>query len=235
MRETDLYASVKAFLEQQGYTVKSEIGPCDVVARRGEDPPVIVELKLRVSLALIHQAIARQTLFDHVYIAVPESPAARSRDTHRLCRRLGLGLLTVAEGAVTAWLDPGPYAPRKRAAAATRLLREFDKRVGDPNLGGSRGPRMTAYRQAALRCAGHLAAQGPTPGRVVVSATGVVRATQIMRDDHYGWFERVARGVYALSPRGSAALTAYADPTPAGEVHAGTPGDTAIPAPHDRR
>ncbi|MEL6233269.1 MAG: DUF2161 family putative PD-(D/E)XK-type phosphodiesterase [Pseudomonadota bacterium] len=229
MRESDLYASVKAYLERQGYTVKAEIGPCDVLARRGEEPPVIVELKLRVSLALIHQATARQSLFDHVYIAVPESPAARSRDTHRLCRRLGLGLMTIASDVVTAWLDPGPYAPRKRAAAAGRLLREFDRRVGDPNLGGSQGPRMTAYRQAALRCAGHLAAEGPTAGRAVASATGVARATEIMRDDHYGWFERVARGVYALTPRGAAALDAQAVPSPAGEVPAGNRADTAIP------
>ena len=43
MREEDLYPPVKAYLESQGYEVKAEIGACDVMARRGEEPPVIVE------------------------------------------------------------------------------------------------------------------------------------------------------------------------------------------------
>ena len=44
--ETDLYLPVKRFLEAQGYEVKSEITSCDVVALRGAEAPVIVELKL---------------------------------------------------------------------------------------------------------------------------------------------------------------------------------------------
>ncbi len=43
--ESDLYAPVKALLEGQGYVVKGEVRGCDVVAVRGEEPPVIVELK----------------------------------------------------------------------------------------------------------------------------------------------------------------------------------------------
>jgi hypothetical protein len=30
-----------------------------------------------------------------------------------------------------------------------------------------------------------------------------------MRDDHYGWFEKIARGVYALTPRGAEGLTQF--------------------------
>ena len=43
--ESDLYAPVKALLEGQGYVVKGEVRGCDVVAVRGREPPVIVELK----------------------------------------------------------------------------------------------------------------------------------------------------------------------------------------------
>ncbi|MCB1343705.1 MAG: hypothetical protein KDK24_22065, partial [Pseudooceanicola sp.] len=57
--ERALYAPVKALLERQGYTVKGEVGAADVVARRGDEPVVIVELKLRFSLSLFHQAVAR--------------------------------------------------------------------------------------------------------------------------------------------------------------------------------
>ncbi len=51
--EASLYAPVKRFLERLGYEVKGEVRGCDLVARRGDEPPVIVELKLRFNLALV--------------------------------------------------------------------------------------------------------------------------------------------------------------------------------------
>ena len=99
MRETDLYAPVKVFLEDQGYTVKAEIGPADVMALREDEPPVIVELKTAFSLALIHQGIDRQAVTPHVYLAVPDVAGRRGwtalKANLKLARRLGLGVLTV--------------------------------------------------------------------------------------------------------------------------------------------
>ena len=69
-RETDLYGPVKSFLEGQGYVVKSEVAAADVVAVRGGEPPLIVELKLGFSLTLVHQCIARLAVSDEVYMAV---------------------------------------------------------------------------------------------------------------------------------------------------------------------
>ncbi|SPH18720.1 hypothetical protein DEA8626_02262 [Defluviimonas aquaemixtae] len=217
MRESDLYAPVKAHLEAQGYEVKAEIGDCDILARRGDEPAVVVELKLTFSLALVMQGVARQTLFDHVYLAVPVATERgwklRYKDVIRLCRRLGLGLLAVRIGDpphVEAHLDPGQYAPRKNSRRAGRLIREFDRRVGDPNVGGASGVKhVTAYRQDALRCAHLLAAKGPCKASVVAAETGVARAGAMMRTDHYGWFNRVERGIYALSPSGHAAIAEY--------------------------
>ena len=57
-----------------------------------------------------------------------------------------------------------------------------------------------------MRCAEHLAAAGPTKGAVVAKETGVARATRLMADNHYGWFERVETGVYGLTGTGRAAL-----------------------------
>jgi hypothetical protein len=217
MRESDLYAPVKAYLEAQGYEVKAEIGDCDLMARRGAEPPVVVELKLGFTLALVLQGVARQALFEHVYLAVPVSGARgwklRYRDILRLCRRLGLGLLAVRPGPgpqVEAHLDPGPAVPRRNGPRAGRLLREFERRVGDPNTGGVTGvKRVTAYRQDALRCAAHLAGAGPSRAAGVAAATGVARAAALMRADHYGWFERVAHGVYALTPQGARGLAEF--------------------------
>ncbi|RUS60241.1 hypothetical protein EGN72_10650 [Pseudorhodobacter sp. E13] len=213
MREADLYAPLKAYLEAQGYEVKAEIGDCDIMARRGDEPAIIVEMKLTFSLQLVMQGVVRQGLFDHVYLAVPVSKGwkLRYRDIIALCRRLSLGLLAVGPKGVEAHLDPAPYAPRLKAKPAARLLREFDRRVGDPNEGGITGvKKMTAYRQDALRCALHLQA-GPCKASEVAKAAGVSRAAQQMRHDHYGWFERVERGIYQLTPKGQAALLEHAE------------------------
>ena len=217
MREADLYPPVKAYLEAQGYEVKAEIGECDVIARRGDEEPVVIELKLSFSLALVMQGVARQTMFEQVYLAVPVSKGWRTRyrDALRLCRRLGLGLLAVRGDMVEAHLDPAPYQPRRNAAKRGRLLREFERRVGDPNDAGTTGvKRMTAYRQDALRIAARLSAAGEEKAAKVAAATGVARARAIMAADHYGWFERVERGVYTLTPKGRAALEAYAEDIP---------------------
>ncbi len=224
--EEDLYAPVKAFLEGQGYEVKSEIQGCDLVARRADEPPVIVELKTGFTLPLVLQGIDRLALTEQVYLAVAVAarPAPNSlwrrdrRGILKLCRRLGLGLLVVHEpGAagpplVEPLLDPTTYRPRTDKRRRGLLLKEFAHRVGDPNTGGTnRRPIVTAYRQAALRCAAFLAEHGATKASRVARATGVAKATAIMYGDVYGWFGRVERGIYTLSPKGEAAVKTYAD------------------------
>ncbi len=203
-------------LEQQGYIVKSEIGSADVVAMRGDEPPVIVEMKTAFSLALIHQAIERQKITDAVYVAIPEWKGRAGwkafAANRTLCRRLGLGLITIKPdlGAADIHLDPAPYQPRQVKARKERLLREFSRRVGDPNSGGStRMTIVTSYRQDALRCLAHLGAAGPCKASILAAAAGVTRARAILAADHYGWFERVERGIYGLSPKGLAAVDAY--------------------------
>ena len=84
--ETSLYAPVKTLLEGQGYTVKGEINGCDVVAVRGDEPPVVVELKKTFGLGLVLQGIDRLAMTDAVYVAVGTWPT-RQRETRRLCRR----------------------------------------------------------------------------------------------------------------------------------------------------
>lgn len=154
------------------------------------------------------QGIDRQALSDWVYLAVAgEAGGAQRRqwrDRLRLCRRLGLGLI-VGGSVVEALLDPAPYRPRRNKRRRSLLLRELARRVGDPNSGGSSGrPIMTTYRQDALRCARFLERRGPSRCAVIKAATGVAQAPRILQRDVYGWFQRVARGTYALPPPGRA-------------------------------
>jgi hypothetical protein len=209
VKETDLYFPVKRHLEAQGYVVKAEVKGCDVVATRAGEEPVIVELKQALTLALLYQAVDRLSVSDTVYLAVARPKRGVTAPALKLCRRLGLGLIIVtAAGSVEVLADPLPYAPRKNTRRKGLLLKEFNARSGDPNTGGStRKPLMTAYRQDALKCASALA-NGPLRPRDVKAESQVDRAPAILRDNVYGWFERVERGVYANTEKGRAAIKA---------------------------
>lgn len=219
MPETELYGPIKLFLEAQGYVVKGEIGACDVMAVRGDEGPVVVELKERLSLALILQAVDRLAFSDTVYVAFrigkghSASWRRHRKQVTRLLRRLGLGLLTIsANGNVVPVVDPAPYRPRTQTGRRERLLREFAERVGDPEHGGSSSrQRLTAYRQDALRCARRLADEGVLKVSVLRDRTGVSRAGAILLDNHYGWFVREKRGHYTLSAKGGRELLRWSE------------------------
>jgi len=221
--ESALYDPVKAFLESQGYEVKGEVQDCDVVGMRGDEPPVIVELKQRFNLELLVQGVERQRLSNQVYLAFP-APEAKSgtlwnkkqRPVMALCRRLGLGVLLVHQPKkrkhwVEPRLDPGPYKPRPDTRGRGRLLREFQQRVGDPNKGGiNKRQVMTAYRQGALLCAAELR-DGPLKLSEIRARTEITDASRIVPRNFYGWFEKVELGVYGLTEAGFSALEEYAD------------------------
>ena len=221
-REAALYAPVKEFLERQGYEVKGEVRGCDVVARRGDEPPVIVELKLRFNLTLVLQGIDRLALTERVYLAVPR-PDRRPRaamlapdrtEIRKLCRRLGLGLIVIGHGrrSVEIIEEPAPYRPRRAKIRALRLADEFSRRIGDANVGGVAGvPVVTAYRQDALRCARVLALSGPMCLGALRAAAGVPGAARILQRNVYGWFARLKRGTYELSGEGRQALSRFAE------------------------
>jgi len=224
--EAALYPPVKAFLERQGYVVKGEVRGCDLVARRGEEPPVIVELKLRFNLALVLQGVDRLALTERVYLAVPR-PERRARggplaperpEIRKLCRRVGLGLMLVglARNTVEILEEPVPYRPRQAKSRALRLLDEFSRRIGDANVGGAVGvPLVTAYRQDALRCARAIALAGPMRVGALRAAAEVPRAARILQRNVYGWFDRIERGTYRLTPEGDQAVSRFAEAIPA--------------------
>ncbi|MGF9562649.1 DUF2161 family putative PD-(D/E)XK-type phosphodiesterase [Neorhizobium sp. JUb45] len=209
--ETALYLPVKTFLEAAGYTVKGEIGGCDLVGLSDSDPTVVVicELKLTFNLELILQAVDRAAVSDEVWIAARVSAKGRGRESDKryrdLCRRLGIGMLGVSDkGEVSVLVSSVSPMPRTNPKRRTKLVKEHRKRVGDPALGGStKVPIMTAYRQQALAIAAALA-EGPLRPRDLKDTATTAGA--ILRNNYYGWFDKVEKGVYALSDAGRAAI-----------------------------
>ncbi len=210
MKESDLYLPLKKFLEQQGYEVKAEVKDCDVVALKDDAPPTIAELKLSLNLEVILQAVDRLLLSPVVYVAVPRSCAAlKARKRKRivkLLKMLGLGLLAVdaRRNAVEVLIAPTSYTPRQSKPRQQWLIAEFVSRTGDPNLGGaaSKTGRITAYRQHALEIADFLLRHGATKASDIARRLDIPRSRNILYDNHYGWFERLGKGIYQLSKLG---------------------------------
>ena len=217
--ETALYRPVKRFLEGLGFEVKGEVRGCDLVALKGEAPPIVVigEMKLAFTLELILQGVDRTAACDELWLAVRTSARrGRERDARvrKLCRLLGFGLLGVsARGQVEVLVPPGPWRPRRDNARRSEIVEEHRRRIGDPVPGGStRAPIMTAYRQRALAIAAGLA-DGPRSTRELKAAAE--DASTILLRNVYGWFVRVERGIYALTEPGRAALRRWPQAVPA--------------------
>jgi len=218
--ETSLYLPVKRFLEGLGFSVKGEIGGCDLVGLRDGEPPVVViaELKLAFNLELILQTVDRACASDEVWLAARLSPRGKGREGdarfRNLCRRLGFGMLGVAaDDSVRVLVSPVAPLPRNNARRRSRLVEEHKRRQGDPIAGGStRQPQMTAYRQQALACAAALAG-GPRRPRDLRPA--IPDAAKILAGNVYGWFARSERGIFVLTPLGLEALQRWPQQIPA--------------------
>src|SRR5690349_13872457 len=130
-RETALYRPVKRYLEGLGFQVKGEICGCDLVALRGDEPPIVVigELKLSFNLELLLQGIDRTAACDEIWLAVRSSARGKARErdprVRKLCRLLGFGLLGVSTtGRVEPLVEPGPWRPRRDAKRRSKLIEE---------------------------------------------------------------------------------------------------------------
>ncbi|MCB1643867.1 MAG: hypothetical protein KDI36_00370 [Pseudomonadales bacterium] len=212
MQEADLYEPLKMYFEGLGYELHAEVNHCDLVACRG-DEILIIELKRSLNLTLLLQALDRQQISPLVYLAVPETGNKRSkrwRTTLRLLRKLALGLILVnlkgPEPSVKCWLEPQPVQPAT-GKRGRKLRQELAGRSGNYNIGGSSGQTlMTAYRERAVYAAWCLHQRGPVATRELHRLGCDKQIARLLRDNHYGWFEAVSRGIYRLTAEGESAL-----------------------------
>jgi hypothetical protein len=214
LAETDLHGPISDYLVAQGYTVRSEVADCDITATKG-DELIVIELKRRFSTALLIQATRRQRITDSVYVALPRPKWDRTwRGTMHLLKRLELGLILVCldgkRHLVEVVFHPVPFRRRKRKLLQRAVIREIESRSYDFNLGGSnRRKLVTAYREQAVQIACYLDLLGPLSPRQLRALGAGPKTASILYSDFYGWFDRIARGLYALRPQGRQELAAY--------------------------
>lgn len=218
IRETELYEPVVRYLEVQGYSVHGEVGNLDVVARKpdGTDTFVAVELKTRMSLDLLGQAVRRKEVTDSVYVAVPvfgsRGRLRNGRNIRALLRRLEVGLLLVrflkTGVRVEPILHPVPFSPRRFHRRQAAILREVEGRYIHEDKGGAPATtrKLTAFRQRSLLTAELLQRAGTASPRQLREAGAPQECGRILSQNVYGWFERVSRGVYRLHSAGEEVL-----------------------------
>src|SRR5690606_16684971 len=209
MKETDLYLPCKNLLESQGYQVKGEVLKTDITAIK-DDYIVVVELKLAISLKLIYQAIERQRVADKVYIALPRKVvnAQKSHVKHfmNLLKRLEIGLIVVYSSKAEVLLETFGFDVQKSLNAnkknRERLVKEFSLRKNDDNIGGSRGKKITHYREKVIEVAKYLYLNGDKSPKEIKTFTRIDDTTNILRKNYYKWFFNVSRGKYTLTELG---------------------------------
>lgn len=218
--EKDMYEPVRDYLSDRGFSVRSEVNKCDIVAKR-EDYVVIIEMKRHLSFDLLEQALERQAYADAVYVCIPK-PVEFKEDKKwqsklRVLQRLGLGLILLSKTdalfMVEEALAPGENgSPRTSSRKRTALHKEFDNRALDLNTGGCHAvPLVTAYREAALYLVYLLDASGPLLPKEMKKMGGhPKKTTPILNANYYKWFSKMSDGCYALTEAGQEAMTMYA-------------------------
>lgn len=123
----------------------------------------------------------------------------------------GLILIDVNKNKVEVINEPSEYKPRKSKTKNKRLLSEFEKREGDPNLGGMTTKKgvLTAYRQKALKIAKYLEENGATKASIVSKELEEEKARDIMYNNFYGWFEKASVGVYDITDKGKEEISTW--------------------------
>jgi hypothetical protein len=221
IHETDLYKPVREYLEGLGYNVQGEVEDCDLAAIKG-DELVVVELKMSFNLKLLSQAVKRQRAADSVYIAIPRPKGgARTvgwRDMCMLLRRLELGLITVTTGReeeqVEVHFHPNTFDRIKSTRSGKKIrhniIMEATARSGHYNTGGSNKRKLiTAYRERAVHVACCLMKFGPLSPSQIKKLGAAPKTSNILRDNHYGWFTKVSRGIYKLNDSAKEFMDGY--------------------------
>lgn len=210
-KETEMYGPIKKRLEKMGYTVRSEVKDCDIVAVRGEEM-AIVEMKRSFNITVVYQAMDRRSITPLVYVAIPRPSSLREKNTRmmlRLLKELGIGLITVGNNSlrnVDIWVEP-EQVKRVNKKRTDYVKNEFDQRTEDRNVGGSTGKKIiTAYTEAAVLALCHMEVYDKMRVKDIKKFGYPDKVRNALHSNVFGWFERSGRFDYGLSVKGLDAL-----------------------------
>jgi Uncharacterized conserved protein len=220
-KEIDMFQPVKEFLEAEGYLVNAEVKGIDIIATEIENSENIVALELKTSfnLKLLYQAIDRQRVVKVVYMVIPRPIKANDKNFTKIkhiAKKLEIGLITVAMDSSMKMVQICVEAGKsgwKSGKRTARLQKELLGRTVDNNVGGSvRQKILTAFRERCIKLACVLYKNGATsPASLIKDYECPEDTRNILAFNHYGWFEKVKRGIYDLSEEGKKELESGID------------------------
>lgn len=82
------------------------------------------------------------------------------------------------------------------------MMREFNSRDQYQSLGGTKGKKMTAYREKVVEIAKALHTLKEAPLKLIKEYTRIDKTADILRDNYDQWFIKNEKGLYQLSPLG---------------------------------
>lgn len=222
-KETDLHVPVKQWLQAQGCEVKTEVKAIDMVGLYNEDFIIAIELKLKLNLEVINQAVERQGIADLTYIAVVHDfksvETKRFKMTLLTLKRLNIGLLLVnfrsTEPIVIEVLKPEHFdferSRRQKKGKKELLIAEFNKRHGDFNKAGSHKTKlMTGYKEQCLLVAHYMYTLGHDKAKAFEKyGLAPKKVSNIFTQNYYNWFIRRDKGIYGLTDDGLSALIEF--------------------------
>ena len=222
--ETDLHEPIKQWLIDEGCEVRSEVKSIDMVGLYG-DLMIAVELKLKLNLEVINQAVERQGVADLVYIAVMHDYKAvaskRFQMTLLTLKRLQLGLLLVNFRSivpeVVEYLKPENFdfekSKRARKTKRAAIIAEFNKRAADFNTAGSTKSKiMTSYKEQCLLVAYYMKHYELESAKAFKPfGFETVKVSNILVKNFNRWYHKVEKGKYVLSEEGEKALETYSN------------------------
>lgn len=207
MKETELYEPVKQLLIDQGFDVKAEIKNIDIFGVK-ENHVIAVELKTKLSIKLIYQAIDRQKVADQVYIALPKTSVKTRSSSFKnllyLLRRLELGLIIVYKDRAEVFLEVSVYDIAKSKVRNKKrkksILKEFSLRQYSKNIGGTKNKHITRYKEEVNEIAMYLISVSSASPKEIKSFTNIEKTSSILQKNYDGYFKRVERGIYCVEP-----------------------------------
>ncbi len=209
MKETDLFIPVKKLFLSQGFDVKAEVKDIDIIAYK-KDIMVGIELKTKIALKLIYQAIDRQKVLDQVYIAIPKDALYQTKSLYRnfthLLKRLEVGLIVVEGENAEVIIEATPFDRNLSRSRYKKRKSQIDKearlRKNHKNIGGTRGKKITRYKELVIDIGSYLMDHEKASPKAIKEDLNIEKTASILQKNYDGYFERVERGIYQLTEKG---------------------------------
>ena len=216
--EMELSKPLEKYLVEKGFEVRCEVNNCDMVAFKDE-AYFCIEMKKNLTVDLLCQAVERKTMFDGTFICIPAPMEGITRSKKfkarlKLLKELNLGLFIVyllkknniVENILT------PKLKSKNNRKKELMIKEFKGRKGNfNNAGVSKRKIMTSYKQDSLIVLNLLNIKERSSSSYLIKEGAPKKTQSILYKNFYGWFTRVSRGLYEISPEGKQALEDFSD------------------------